>query len=265
MNLIGNYEASNTLTLDGNVYIRASKIDSYNGDDSDFEECDASPGFICEVEADDEELVRDQNGNFIRAEMEVDGATINRTSTEQVSAGVGIQATWRGSLRDRDNFFAFGISLDFSNVDFTASTELGQLDITRFANPGGFFVRESFTKLMTESRTTGIYLSNVVDIFETTSLTLSGRYNDIRVKLRDQLGTALNGDHSFRRFNPAIGITTRFSPGITFYAGYSESNRSPSPVELTCADENDPCSRKLNVTKSKPSCCDRWRNTSTGR
>ena len=28
---------------------------------------------------------------------------------------------------------------------------------------------------------------------------------------------------------------------MTLYAGYSESNRVPSPVELTCADEDDPC------------------------
>ena len=28
---------------------------------------------------------------------------------------------------------------------------------------------------------------------------------------------------------------------MTFYAGYSESNRAPTPVELTCADEDDPC------------------------
>jgi outer membrane receptor protein involved in Fe transport len=26
-----------------------------------------------------------------------------------------------------------------------------------------------------------------------------------------------------------------------FYLGYSEANRAPSPVELTCADEDDPC------------------------
>jgi outer membrane receptor protein involved in Fe transport len=31
------------------------------------------------------------------------------------------------------------------------------------------------------------------------------------------------------------------SDALTFYLGYSEANRAPSPVELTCADEDDPC------------------------
>jgi iron complex outermembrane recepter protein len=61
------------------------------------------------------------------------------------------------------------------------------------------------------------------------------------VKLRDRLGFALNGDHRFERFNPAVGLTFEISEDTTFYASYSESNRSPSPVELTCADEEDPC------------------------
>ncbi|HNP34824.1 MAG TPA: TonB-dependent receptor [Woeseiaceae bacterium] len=251
VNLIGNYEASSDLTLDGNVYMRASDIDSYNGDDSDFEECDANPGFMCEIEADEEKLVLDQHDNYIQANQNVDGATINRTSTEQTSIGFGIQAAWRGDLDGRNNLFAIGMAFDDSKVDFAASTELGQLDDTRLAVPSGFFVRESFTKLSTETRSLGFYLSNVLSISESTTLTVAGRYNDIGVKLRDQLGTALNGDHDFRRFNPAIGITTKLAGGMTLYAGYSESNRAPSPVELTCADEDDPC-RLPNAFLSDP-------------
>ena len=50
----------------------------------------------------------------------------------------------------------------------------------------------------------------------------------------------MNGDHTFQRFNPALGLTVG-TEAFTFYAGYSEANRAPSPVELTCADEDDPC------------------------
>jgi outer membrane receptor protein involved in Fe transport len=73
------------------------------------------------------------------------------------------------------------------------------------------------------------------------TLTLSGRFNGTEVSLRDQLGTALDGDHDFDRFNPAVGLTANFSDALTLYAGYSESNRAPSPVELTCANPGDPC------------------------
>jgi outer membrane receptor protein involved in Fe transport len=51
----------------------------------------------------------------------------------------------------------------------------------------------------------------------------------------------LSGEHTFQRFNPAVGVTWELGNATTFYAGYSEANRTPSPVELTCADEDDPC------------------------
>ncbi|MEE8267944.1 MAG: TonB-dependent receptor, partial [Gemmatimonadales bacterium] len=38
---------------------------------------------------------------------------------------------------------------------------------------------------------------------------------------------------------------------VQFYGGYSESNRAPSPVELTCADPDDPC-RLPNAFLSDP-------------
>jgi outer membrane receptor protein involved in Fe transport len=241
LNLTAEHEVSNTLTLTGNVYVRGSDISTYNGDDSDFEECEDDPGFICEEEGDEEELVFDAGGNPIPADDDVEGATVNRTNTEQDSVGFGLQASWSGDLGGRGNLFVLGFAYDESDIDFEASTELGRLDETRLAIPGGFFVGESFTALAAGTSNLGFYVSNTFTLSDRVALTVSGRYNDTEVELRDQLGTELNGDHSFDRFNPAIGVTAALSDALTFYAGYNESNRAPSPVELTCADEDDPC------------------------
>ena len=43
---------SDAITLRGNLYVRSSDIATLNGDDSDFEECEDTPGFICEEEGD---------------------------------------------------------------------------------------------------------------------------------------------------------------------------------------------------------------------
>ena len=83
-------------------------------------------------------------------------------------------------------------------------------------------------------------MSNTFTLGERAALTVSGRYNRTKVELEDQLDDDLDGDHSFNRFNPALGFTSG-TEALTFYAGYSEANRVPSPVELTCADEDDPC------------------------
>ena len=73
------------------------------------------------------------------------------------------------------------------------------------------------------------------------SITAGGRYNVARIALEDQIGTALNGNHAFDRFNPIIGGTYKIMPGLTAYAGYSEANRAPTPLELGCADPAHPC------------------------
>jgi outer membrane receptor protein involved in Fe transport len=73
------------------------------------------------------------------------------------------------------------------------------------------------------------------------SITAGGRFNDARIKLEDQIGGALNGYNTYDRFNPMIGGTYRITPELTAYAGYSEANRAPTPLELGCADPARPC------------------------
>jgi outer membrane receptor protein involved in Fe transport len=79
---------------------------------------------------------------------------------------------------------------------------------------------------------------NLTDAF---AITGGGRFNAARITLEDQLGADLNGDHTFYRFNPVIGGTYKITPELTAYAGYSEANRVPTPLELGCADPARPC------------------------
>jgi outer membrane receptor protein involved in Fe transport len=74
------------------------------------------------------------------------------------------------------------------------------------------------------------------------ALTLSGRYNQARLVLEDGLGTALNGTHDYSRFNPGIGLSLTPSPQFNPYVSYNEGMRVPTPVELTCASPQSPCS-----------------------
>ncbi len=241
---------SSSVTLLGNLYVRSSDISTLNGDDSDFEECEDTPGFICEKEGAEEELALDADGLPIAAVNELEGATVNRTRTEQDGSGFALQADLLGDLAGRANRFTIGVTRDEADVDFAASAELGALDVTRQAIGGGVFVGEAFTGLATETETTGFFLSNVFSLGERATLTASGRYNRTHVVLEDQLDDDLDGDHTFQRFNPALGVTVD-AGALTFYAGYSEANRAPSPVELTCADEDDPC-RLPNAFLSDP-------------
>ena len=240
LNVNAEQSVSDAITLRGNVYVRRSDVDTLNGDDSDFEECEATPGFICEEEDGDEEIVLDENGDPIAFDDDLEGATINHTSTKQDGAGFGLQADIESRLAGRDNLLTVGVAHDSGDIEFAASTELGALDATRLAVPGGVFVGEAFTGLHAFVDNTGLFVSNTFSLGATASLTVSGRYNRTHVVLEDQLDDDLDGDHTFQRFNPAVGLTIG-RDDLRFYAGYSEANRAPSPVELTCADEDDPC------------------------
>jgi outer membrane receptor protein involved in Fe transport len=235
------YALSETLSLNGNVYARRSDIDSLNGDESEFEACSDAPELLCTQEGGVEEIVRGPDDLPIGADPALEGAAINRTRTAQDGVGFGVQGSWSHRLRQRENSMVFGLVYDQAASDFAASTELGALDATRFAVPGGVFVGDAFTRLDADTSTLGLFLSNTLYLTEYVSLNVSGRFNESRIRLRDRLGTALDGDHSFSRFNPAISITAHLSDAITIYGRFSESARAPSPVELTCADQEDPC------------------------
>ncbi len=234
-------EASESLSLTGNFYVRRSDVSTYNGDDSDFEACDAAPEIICMQDGDSEEIVFDRTGQTISYSEALIGATVNRTATKQHGTGFGFQAAWNSRPGSRANLFVIGLAYDDADIEFNASTELGTLDATRLAVPGGVLVGDSFTAFDSDSSTLGIFLSDTLSLTDGIALTLSGRFNDTHVTLNDRIGTQLDGDHEFDRFNPAVGLTADLGADVTFYAGYNESNRAPTPVELTCADEDDPC------------------------
>jgi len=63
------------------------------------------------------------------------------------------------------------------------------------------------------------------------------------VKIEDLTGTAalLNGEHTFSRINPAVGVNFNPSEHLTAYAAYNEGMRAPTPIELACADPAAPC------------------------
>jgi outer membrane receptor protein involved in Fe transport len=243
------------IILEGAIYYRNSKIDTLNGDDSDFEECEdpENAGFLCEEEEDEdeEEIVMDQNGNPILADDDVEGGTVNRSESDQNTLGLSLQSSFLQSLAGKENQLIVGVAADHSEVDFSSNTELGSLDESRRASGSGIFVEESFTEVETETRNLSFYLTDTWSVSDRLALTLSGRWNKTEIELDDQLGTTLNGNHSFSRFNPAAGLAYDLTDEINIYTGYSESNRAPTSMELTCADPDDPC-RLPNAFLSDP-------------
>jgi len=63
---------------------------------------------------------------------------------------------------------------------------------------------------------------------------------------------ALDGDHSFRRFNPALGVNWNPRPALTWFASVTQGMRVPAPAELTCADATAPVRCAEPVSSADP-------------
>lgn len=183
---------------------------------------------------------------------------INRTETTQENYGWTGQFTVFGKLAGMKNQFTGGAGYDASRMHFKQTTQLGYLNpdrsitgINAFADgvTGGDVDGEPYDNrvdLRGRSRTWSLFATDTVSIRDLLHVTLSGRYNETIVRNRDAItpgggSGSLDGDHRFSRFNPAIGVSLAPIPAFNVYAGYNEGSRTPTAIELGCADPANPC------------------------
>ncbi len=159
---------------------------------------------------------------------------------DQDRVGASVQLSGVMLLWGHRNTLTAGAALDHGLVDFTQFNQNAAVLPDRSTFSSQPVVLQ--TRLHSTEDNTGLYATDLVELSKTVDLTIAGRFNRANLHLRDQLGTALNGDHGFGRFNPAIGVNFAPAPNMTTYASYNEGMRVPTPIELTCADPAAPCS-----------------------
>jgi len=140
-----------------------------------------------------------------------------------------------------ENRFSVGGGVDMARTDFVENDQEASFAADRSNVPLGGFV--TGTQVRTENQYYGLYATDTLSLTRRLDLTLAGRYNRARIKIADSSGTnpALNGTHTYNRFNPAVGLTFKPTDRLTAYASYNEGMRVATPVELTCADPAAPC------------------------
>ncbi len=165
----------------------------------------------------------------------------DRSAIDQTSYGLGVQLTLKQPVGGFKNQFVVGASGDFGRARFTQDSQPAAFTPARAAVATDVFEPE--TDAQTRNRSLALFAANTLSLTPEWSLTASGRYNAAHVSIRDRSGAApeLDGDHSFARFNPAIGLNFNPNELNTFYAGYNEGMRAPTAIELTCADPLAPC------------------------
>ncbi len=273
----GEHWFSDNWQMSGNAFYRRNETDTFNGDGTEFEECDSTTIEVL-IEIDDEddigtpgnvqcdgsetiaaidafpdvEVVEDQNGNPIAAENangdERNGLN-NRSDRVQKYYGGTLQNVYLGDLFGKRNQLIVGAGYTYGDVTFNSSSEVASLNADRSTLGTGFFVPEEGTAVDSEVFTVSFYFTDTIAATDKLDFTFSGRWNHTDIELTDAGGRGFNepqpeltGEHEYNRFNPAVGVTYAFQPGLSGYASYSESSRAPTAVELACADPDAPCS-----------------------
>ena len=248
LNLTGKVEATPNWTLEGNAHVRVFNHRSVDGNPTGAQPCASDPGLLCF--GDDTTPANGLNGAQLANPFAASAllGELDRTSTRSTSVGMTLQATNTDELFGHGNRFVIGTSVDYGVTRFNASAEIGTIAPNYVVSGAGLFLGPSGdpvsigpVSLRTTNLYNGLYLLDTFDVTRNFAVTAGGRLNVANIRLEDQIGSALNGNDTYTRFNPMIGGTYKITSDLSAYAGYSEANRAPTPLELGCADPAHPC------------------------
>jgi outer membrane receptor protein involved in Fe transport len=246
VNLTGSYDINDTTSLQGLAYYTYFLQKVYNGNVPNLSPCNDGSGLLCEAPG---VVGTDLNGNAI-ADFLNGGpySDLDQQSTNTNGYGTSIQVTNRNEVLGRPNQLIAGFSFDGAQTLFGASTQIGGLSLSDrvFAGPGITIDQPDGSiapvRVAISDAYYGVFFTETLDFTSQLSGNVAGRYNLAQIDLSDQLGSALTGNHTYSRFNPAGGLTYKIWPGLTVYASYADANRAPTPAELTCSNAASPCS-----------------------
>jgi len=196
----------------GNAYFRALDTSSINSNVNGDYDPPASPSEGFNVQSD---ATTHAFGGALQASGRIDAVAIHQWSV--------------------------GVAFDGGNTNFAQSQQAATFVSDRQTIGTGPFM--GGTDVATTTRYYGIYGSDTLALGTEWAIMLAGRYNYARVATEDRSGTDpdVNGTSTYRRFNPAVGATWQPAPQVNVFASVSRGMRVPTPVELTCADPQAPC------------------------
>jgi outer membrane receptor protein involved in Fe transport len=272
---------SNSVTFNGNAYIRYVRTNTTNGDIND----DSFDQSLYALSAADKlalmaagipfpATITPQNTPFpylrcIAQGLELDepGEKCTGVDTDTVDKQHAYGLSGVLSWKTAHNQLSVGAGWDHGSLTFVQTAQYGYLNtdgITVTSIPvfldgstsSDDTPQDNRVNLHGSTNTPSFYLTDTFSIGKWV-LTAAGRYNHTNINNVDRLppvdyrGT-LTAVNVFQRFNPSAGVVYKASSLIGAYFDYSESSRAPTSTELGCADPNFPCSLPNALVSDPP-------------
>ncbi len=246
VNLNGTYALNDTTNLQGLAYFQNLNQQVPNGATTDVAPCDNGTGLLCN---DDGTVVTGRGG--VPTPDFLDGGVYSALSTQTLSShayGASVQVTNDADIFGLHNYVVAGASFDGSDNVVTGTVANGGFNpYTReYIGPGVVQDQPSEginpVDVATTTRYYGVFAQDILTIAPRLDLSLAGRFNNAETDLHDKLGGPVTGQNSFNHFNPSAGLTYRIAPWLQVYGSFSQTNRVPTALELSCASPAYPCS-----------------------
>jgi len=139
-------------------------------------------------------------------------------------AGLGGNFAWTSNLGPHSNQLVIGF-------DYDAQRDHRQ----RFANNQGV-IGDLTTNQDEDVTTTGLYVQDVLSLSDSATLTLGGRFDEVKYKVTDRTGVSGSGQRTFKEFSPMAGVNWAVREAVNFYANISSSFDPPATTELANPD-----------------------------
>ena len=180
---------------------------------------------------------------------ELDG-TYNTGRTDAKATGLSFQLAKQYALSGFSSELIVGASYTKGDVNYAADTTFGILENesaqdSRTVLPiDGLMAQEARVRLDVDTTAWSLFFMNSTQLSSAVSLNLGRRFNRDHIVMEDLIDdgeSSLDGNHRFTQFNPAVGVDITIDEQSQLNLAISQSSRTPSPAELSCADEDDPC------------------------
>ena len=252
LNVRGSYELNAQKSLAGNFYYRHIVRDIFN----------SNIGSL---------LATSTNNATCVATADCPASNLLAHSTQNIY-GTNFQMSNSGKLFGLPQVVTAGLNAEYGKTSFSNVGQNAFLDSTGGTVGADAFVQQA--GIESTNRRYGIFATDTLNTNERLAITLSGRYDYATVGLTGTScsdGNALctgaaalsptpgantlsdvSGSHSYSRFNPSLGAAYQFAPRLNGFANYAEGFRTPSAIELACADPNSPCTGIPNAFGADP-------------
>jgi outer membrane receptor protein involved in Fe transport len=249
VNLNGSYQLNDSTALQGLAYFQNLTQRVPNGATIEVAQCAApySPALLCN---EDSGVPVTGRGNTLVQNFIPSGlySALASQGLDSHAYGASAQITNDAQIFGMKNHVVAGASFDGSDNVFNGSTAIGGFNpnTREYIGPGDVQDQpdESVNPVTvaTTTRYFALFGQDSLTVLPKLDLSLSGRFNNAETDLFDKLGGPVTGNHGYNRFNPGAGLTYHYAPWLNVYGSYSETNRVPTPQELSCASPAYPCS-----------------------